>query len=178
MEFLKKNIILVGMTGVGKTTIGKILSKEIGRDFYDIDREIEKITNLKIKDFFKMYGEEEFRRLEKSTLFKFLNDKKKFVISPGAGIFSDDEIKKTLLRDSICVFLNAKISLLIARLKKNLANRPKLSEGVLEESLKNMYTDRIESYKKSHITINVNRISISVTVDKVTKALIKYGKTL
>ena len=53
MTLKNKNIIIVGMTGAGKTTIGKILSKEISRDFHDIDQEIEKVSNLKIKDFFK-----------------------------------------------------------------------------------------------------------------------------
>ena len=65
------------MTGVGKTTIGKNLSKEIKMNFCDIDFEIEKATNLKIKDFFKMYGENEFRRIEKITLLKFINSKRK-----------------------------------------------------------------------------------------------------
>ena len=67
MTFKNKNIILIGMTGVGKTSIGKILAKEIKRDFHDVDHEIEKITNLKIKDFFQIYGEKEFRRLEKKN---------------------------------------------------------------------------------------------------------------
>ena len=71
------------MTGVGKTTIGKTLSKEIKMNFCDIDFEIEKATNLKIKDFFKMYGEK-FRRIEKITLLKFINSKENYVISPGA----------------------------------------------------------------------------------------------
>ena len=74
MTLKNKNIIIVGMTGAGKTTIGKILSKEIFRIFFDIDQEIEKISNLKIKDFFRIYGEAEFRKLEKSILIKLIND--------------------------------------------------------------------------------------------------------
>ena len=117
MTLKNKNIIIVGMTGAGKTTIGKILSKEISRNFFDIDQEIEKISNLKIRDFFRIYGEPEFRKLEKSILIKLINEKKKFVISPGAGIFCNEELREILLKECICIFLNAKFSTLISRLK-------------------------------------------------------------
>ena len=60
MIFRKNNIVLVGMTGVGKTTIGKLLSKKLDFAFIDIDWEIEKATNHKISDFFEKYGENEF----------------------------------------------------------------------------------------------------------------------
>lgn len=174
MRLKNKNIVLIGMTGVGKTTIGKVLSKEIIRSFCDIDQEIEKITNLKIKDFFLIYGEKEFRKLEKEILLKFINKKKKFVISPGAGILSDSELRKNLFENSICVFLDANINSLISRLKKNLSNRPKLKEGKLADNLKHMYTERINDYKKSHITVNVDDISISEIVKIILKALKKY----
>ncbi len=174
MTLKTKNIILVGMTGVGKTTIGKVLSKEISRVFNDVDHEIEKITNLKIKDFFKIYGEKEFRRIEKKTILKFINKKEKFVISSGAGILCDNELRKTLLENCICIFLNANMNSLISRLKKNLSNRPKLKEGKLADNLKQMYTERINDYKKSHITVNVDGISISEIVKKIIKALKEY----
>ena len=174
MTFKNKNIILVGMTGVGKTTIGKLLSKEISRKFYDIDHEIEKIANLKIKDFFLIYGEKEFRKLEKQTLLKLIKKKDKFVISPGAGILGDLELRNTVLNDCICIFLNANIGSLITRLKKNLANRPKLKEGKLEDNLKQMYTKRIKDYQKSHITINVDNISVPEILKKI-KNGIKNG---
>ena len=118
MEDSKKSIILIGMTGVGKTTIGKVLAKEINKAFFDIDLEIEKITNLKIKDFFKMYGESEFRRIEKSTLLKFINKSETHVISPGAGIMMDDDNKKIILDNCIAIFLDANIRSLTTRLKK------------------------------------------------------------
>ena len=144
------------MTGAGKTTIGKILSKEISRNFFDIDQEIEKISNLKIKDFFRIYGEPEFRKLEKSILIKLINENNKLVISPGAGIFCNKELRDFLLKECICVFLNAELSTLISRLKKNLSNRPKLNKGKLEENLKQMYKERINLYNKSHFSINVS----------------------
>ncbi len=174
MTLRNKNIIIVGMTGAGKTTIGKILSKEISRNFYDIDQEVEKITNLKIKDFFKIYGEPEFRRLECAILKKLINKNKKFVISPGAGIFCNEDIRDILLNKCICVFLDAKLSTLISRLKKNLANRPKLNKGKLEDNLKQMYKERVSHYKKSHFSINVSDISILDIVKNIIKALKEY----
>ena len=176
MEQLERRIVLVGMTGVGKTTIGKILAKELKMNFLDIDHEIEKQTNLKIKDFFKIYGETEFRRIEKSTLLECFRTKDRMIIASGAGILSDEEIKNIILSKCICIFLNANLSTLISRLKKNLSNRPKLSEGKLEENLKQMYIERINDYKKSHVTIDVDNISIPEAVSRISKALIKYEK--
>jgi shikimate kinase len=176
MRQLKKSIVLVGMTGVGKTTIGKILAREMKINFFDIDQEIEKITNLKIKDFFKMYGEQEFRRIEKSTLLGLIKRNEKNIIAPGAGIFSDNEIREKLNNDCICVFLNIHLNILTLRLKKNLSNRPKLSKGKLEDNLKEMYIKRFKDYEKSHITIDVNEISIPDVVSRINKALINYEK--
>ena len=157
MTFKNKNIIIVGMTGAGKTTIGKILSKEISRNFFDIDQEIEKVSNLKIKDFFRIYGESEFRKLEKSILIKLINEKNKFVISPGAGIFCNEELREFLLKECICVFLNAK-----------------LSKGKLEDNLKQMYKERINHYNKSHFSINVSDTTILEVVKNIIETLKHY----
>ena len=174
MSLKNKNIIIVGMTGAGKTTIGKILSKEISRNFFDIDQEVEKVTNLKIKDFFRIYGEPEFRRLEKSILTKLITEKNKFVISPGAGIFCNEELREILLKECICVFLDAKLNTLVSRLKKNLSNRPKLNKGKLEDNLKQMYNERIHHYNKSHFSINVSNKPILEIVKNIIEALKKY----
>ena len=85
MNLRKKYIVILGMTGVGKTTIGKILSKILKFDFVDIDHEIEKASKLKVHDFFEKYGEIEFRKLEKK-FFLNLFRKKNTVVSTGAGI--------------------------------------------------------------------------------------------
>ncbi len=176
MKLKKKHIVLVGMTGVGKTTIGRFLSKEISYNFIDVDIEIERATNLKIKDFFKTYGENEFRKIEKSIFMTAFLKNKNTVFSPGAGIFSGKELQNVILNQSICIFLNARISFLVSRLKKNISNRPMLSEGKLEETLKQMYIKRVKYYAKSHITIDVEETSISDILSKILKALKNYEK--
>ena len=172
MKLFNKNIVLVGMTGVGKTTIAKKLSKEIGRNYLDIDLEIEKTTNLRIKDFFDMYGEEEFRKFEKTTILKSLQNNN-LIISTGAGIFTNKELKEHLIRECICIFLNAKINTLTSRLKKNFLNRPKLNQGKLEDNLKQMYIERIRDYKEAQITIEVDDTPIPNIISKIKQALSK-----
>ena len=80
----KKNIVLIGMTGVGKTTIGRILSKILRKGFIDIDFEIEKASGHKITDIFEKYGEDEFRILEGKVLSKI-----QFEIVIGINLFID-----------------------------------------------------------------------------------------
>ena len=101
----KKKIVLVGMTGVGKTTIGRVLSKILRRTFVDIDFEVEKASGQKIHHIFEKYGENEFRKVEKKTLHRFLNSEKNFVISTGAGILNDQETVNAIKNKSICIFL-------------------------------------------------------------------------
>ena len=105
MIFIKKNIVMVGMTGVGKTTIGKVLSKKLKKKFFDIDFEIENASGLKIADLFSEYGEKEFRKIEKKIIVKILNDYSEAIISTGAGIFNNKKInnlRKTIkIRDQI-----------------------------------------------------------------------------
>ena len=160
MKLKKNNIVLVGMTGVGKSYVGRLLSKEISYNFIDIDVEIEKATNLRIKDFFKIYGEQEFRKIEKSIFMTTFFKNKTSVISPGAGIFYYKEIRDTIFNKSRCIFLKARISHLISRLKKILQ----------------MYTERLKYYEKSHITIDVEETSISDILSKILKALKDYDR--
>ena len=72
------------------------------------------------------------------------------------------------------MFLNAKLSTLISRLKKNLSNRPKLNKGKLEENLKQMYKERINHYNKSHFSINVSDTTIFEIVKNIIETLKQY----
>ena len=86
---LKKNILIIGMTGVGKTTIGRLLSKKLKKKFFDSDHEIELASGLRVSDFFLKFGEGEFRKLEKKIITKLINNNYETVISSGAGFLTE-----------------------------------------------------------------------------------------
>ncbi len=176
MILKKNNIVLLGMTGVGKTTIGKILSQSTKFDFIDIDFEIEKAANMKISDFFARYGEKEFRKIEKKILIRNFLNKNNTVISTGAGILGDKEIIKFVKDESISIFLDINLNTLTKRLKKNFRNRPMLASVNLEKTLKQMYKDRIEKYNNADIKILVDGLSINQIVSKIIEKLNYYEK--
>ena len=172
----KKKIVLVGMTGVGKTTIGRVLSKILRRTFVDIDFEVEKASGQKIHHIFEKYGEDEFRKIEKKTLYKFLNTEKNFVISTGAGILGDQEIINIIKKNGVCIFLDIKINNLVERLNNNFKSRPLLKNGNLRENLENMIKKRIQNYEQAHIIIPVDGLSIPDIVRRVINNLKYYDK--
>ena len=97
---MKKNLVLVGMMGSGKSTIGKIIAKKTGQKFFDIDMLIEKELNLKITDIFKIKGEKFFRKIEeKMTLnkLKLTNN----IIALGGGAFLNDHVRIKILENDI-----------------------------------------------------------------------------
>ena len=172
----KKKIVLVGMTGVGKTTIGRVLSKILRRTFVDIDFEVEKASGQKIHHIFEKYGEDEFRKIEKKTLYRFLKTEKNFVISTGAGILCDQDTINIIKKNSVCVFLDIKINNLVERLNNNFKLRPLLKNGNLKENLENMVKKRIQSYEQAHIIIPVDGLSIPDIVRRVINNLKYHDK--
>ena len=132
-----KSLVLIGMMGSGKSTIGSLLSKKLNLEFVDIDKNIEKNEGMKIIQIFKNKGEKYFREVEKNLTIKIL-DKKNSVISLGGGAFINDEIRKKILNNHFSVWLNWPSSTIIGRIKKN-NKRPianKLSNNEIENLIK------------------------------------------
>ena len=90
-----KNIVLLGMMGAGKSTIGRLLSNKINLDFFDIDKIIEKEENSKITDIFKNNGEDYFRKIEEEVCLKILKLNKK-IIALGGGSFLNSKIREEI----------------------------------------------------------------------------------
>ena len=132
------NIILIGFMGSGKSTVGKILSEILDFNFIDIDSEIEKIENLKIKEIFRIYGEDFFRVKEKEILKKLINSKKN-VIATGGGIVVDKKNQQILKRLGIIFFL--KIS------KHTFTERVKYDNNRPLKSKQNLFKIRQKYYK-------------------------------
>ena len=133
----EKSLILIGMMGSGKSTIGSLISKKLNLEFFDVDRNIEKNEGMKITQIFKNKGEKHFREVEKNLTIKILN-KKNCVISLGGGAFLNDEIRKKILSEHISIWLNWLPSTIINRIKKN-NKRPivkKLNKNEIEKLIK------------------------------------------
>ena len=171
MNNSSKNIVLIGMAGVGKTTVGRVLSKKIQRKFLDVDQEFEDQTKIRITDFFSIYGEKEFRKIERRIINDVLTKNKKLVVSAGGGIFSNDEIRDSIIKKSITFFLDSSIETLTERLKKNFSNRPLLNKGNLRDNIEKLYQKRIKDYMMANHTILVDDLSVEDVVLNIIKRI-------
>ena len=131
--------------GSGKTTIGKILSKNLNKDFFDSDHVVEEKTGVKVPLIFEYEGEVGFRKREKDVLKKLVLHKNIILATGGGIILSKDNCK--LLEDNGCVvYLKSNCDDLIARMSGD-KSRPLLQEGDLKETLESLYQFRDPKYK-------------------------------
>ena len=123
---MKKNLVLLGMMAVGKTTLGKIVAKKQELKFIDIDASIEKKNFMTIKEIFKKKGEKFFRMEEEKETLKSLK-KNNCIIALGGGAFMNKTIRGNILKNAISIWLNVDIKTLNKRVKWN-QKRPLLKE--------------------------------------------------
>jgi len=162
---LKKNLILTGMMGVGKSTIGMSLSKMLNMKFIDIDKMIEKEESLTVESIFKKKGEKYFRIKEKEMCLQKLKDKNT-VIALGGGAFIEPAIREVVLKTSVSFWLDLSIKNLSKRFK-TLKKRPLIDENNLEESLNNIYQKRKGLYNLANFKIDCNETEKSLIIKKI-----------
>ena len=155
------------MMGVGKSTVGKKLSKKLQIKFVDIDRFIEKKENYSIQDIFKNKGEDYFRKIEKKITLEILK-KNNLVIALGGGSFMDNLIRKEINNSSISFWIDLKIESIIPRLK-NVKKRPLLNQDNLKESMNKIYLERKKIYNEANFRIRCNSMNVDEIVIKIIK---------
>lgn len=161
-----KSLVLVGMMGTGKSTIGKEVAKKLKIEFIDTDALIENETNQTIAEIFKKNGEKYFRDLEEKTFLKIKNDKEK-IISVGGGAFINESIRKKILKEYLSVWLNMDEDLIINRIKRNSKKRPMVDQNNIEKSVKNLKKTRDLIYKLANYEINCNLNSKNKIIEKI-----------
>jgi len=119
---VKKNLVLLGMMAVGKTTLGKIVAKKQELKFIDIDASIEKKNSMTIKEIFKKKGEKFFRMEEEKEVLKSLK-KNNCVITLGGGAFMNKTIRENILKNTISIWLDVDIKTLNKRVRWNRKDR-------------------------------------------------------
>jgi len=137
---MNNTLVLTGMMGSGKTSIGKELARNLGVKFLDIDVEIEKKTDMKIKDIFKIKGENYFRKIEEEVCTSLIDGEKK-VIALGGGAFLNNIVRKSVKKFSLSFWLDVPIEELTKRLKKN-KQRPLIFAQNIDETVKKIYFNR------------------------------------
>ena len=151
----KKNIVLIGMMGSGKSSIGKILSKKLNISFIDIDRKIEEVESLSISDIFKKNGENYFRKIEEKISLKYLKSENN-VISLGGGGFINSQIRKFCKKTCLSFWLNWKNETIIKRIYKS-KKRPMVT-NLTKDKINNLIKERSKIYELSNYKINCDKL--------------------
>ena len=163
---MKKNLVLIGMMGSGKSTISRLLSDITNQNVFDTDKLIEKETKLKINEIFKKKGEDFFRKIEEKIVLnslKFSNN----IIDIGGGAFLNDKIREKIKSNCISVWLKCSEETLIPRIK-NSKKRPK-AYLLKEEDLIKLINNRSKIYSKADYKINCDTLTKKEIINKILK---------
>ena len=173
---LNKPIVMVGLMGAGKTSVGRALSRQLGMPFIDTDKEIEAAAGCSVVDIFSLYGEAEFRRVEQRVISRILNSAPSVkVISTGEGAFITTEVRKELLKKAITIWLKADLDILVKRTNFR-DTRPQLLNADSRKILSQLINERYHIYASADITVETKDESLRKTLNKVVEALNSYIK--
>jgi len=162
----KKNLILVGMMGSGKSTLGSLISKKLNLKFIDIDNILENEAKMKISEIFKKKGEDFFRNLEEKITLKVLRLNNN-VISLGGGGFINEKIREEVLINNFSFWLNCDAKTLLKRIKKN-KKRP-VTSSLNDNEILELIEKRKKIYSKAQFKINCHNLKKTEIVEKILK---------
>ena len=164
-----RSVVLVGLMGVGKSTIGKRLSGRLGLPFADSDHEIESAAGLSIAEIFARYGEAEFRAGERRVIARLIEGRPK-VIATGGGAFIQDETRTLILEQATAVWLDADIDILVDRVSRR-EGRPLLKGRDPRTVLSDLAAVRNPLYALAPIHVKSVAAPHDVTVERIMEQL-------
>ncbi len=165
-------IALVGLMGVGKTTVGRRLAKRLELPFYDSDEEIEQASGRTVAGYFRDHGEEAFRAGEKRVVKRLLDGSPK-ILATGGGAFIPEETRKILNEHAITVWLKGDFETIMERVsRKN--TRPLLQVADPKAKMRELMDIRYPIYATAHVTVPIARGPHHRTVNKVIRAVEKH----
>jgi len=167
----EKNVYLIGFMGSGKSLVGRKLAERMGREFIDMDEEIEKIEGMKIKEIFTRKGEEYFR-MQEEKLLEELGRLKGRVISTGGGVVMRERNWK-ILKKGVTVYLEISEEEAIKRLK-DVKDRPILERGKREEIIKTLLPIRRPYYEKADIKVKAEGKKVEEIVEEILSKLANF----
>ena len=155
----KNHIVLVGLPGVGKTSVGKVLSKMLNSIHVDIDQEIQKDQEISISDLINQKGEDVFRALEEDKLKVILDSPSPLIVSSGGGVVLSDENRQLIKEKSFSIYITCSIDQIAKRL--DILSRPLLYDTNKRMKLEDILQDRESFYQEaSDIVIDITGLSV------------------
>lgn len=169
---IDRSIVLVGLMGAGKSTIGKRLAKRLGLDFVDSDEEIERVCDYKISEIFERFGEASFRDGERRVIARLIEGPPK-VIATGGGAFINDETRKLILDRCVAIWLQADVETLAERVARR-DHRPLLKDKEPLPILQELSIRRNPIYAEAHLHIRSEPAPHERAVEAIIRSLADY----
>jgi shikimate kinase len=169
----QRAIVLVGMMGSGKSSVGRRLATRLGLPFVDADTEIEMAAHMTIPEIFAQRGEAEFREGERRVISRVLTTRAPLVLATGGGAFMNAETRARVKELGISVWLKAEPDVLMRRVRKR-SNRPLLQTTDPEATLRRMLAEREPVYALADITIQSSDEPHELVVGETIAALGDY----
>ena len=167
---LDRTIVLVGMMGSGKTSVGRRLAKELGWPFQDADWAIEDAAGTSITNIFAEIGEPEFRRRERQVIARLMDERQQQVLALGGGSFVADETRALIKARALSIWLDSDIDILVRRTGRR-SDRPLLANGDPRMILSRLMEERRPIYAQADITIDSGSGSLGDVVERALDAL-------
>ena len=164
-----RSVVLVGMMGAGKTSVGKRLAAKLGLPFVDADAEIEAGAQLTISEIFERFGELYFRDGERKVIARLLNGGP-LVLATGGGAFMNATTRQNIAKYGVSIWLKPSFDILLARVRKK-SNRPLLKTADPEQTLRRLLEERTRTYALADLTIESLDGSHDTVVDAILRRL-------
>ncbi|MFZ4541413.1 MAG: shikimate kinase [Rickettsiales bacterium] len=173
-DWQARPLVLVGLMGAGKSTIGRRLAKQIGWRFVDSDEEIEAAAGCSIADIFTIHGESIFRDLEKRVIGRLLGEAP-MVLATGGGAWMQEGVRAIIKEKATSVWLRAELEVLTDRVSKR-NHRPLLETGDKREILERLMRERYPVYGLADVIVDSSVGPHELVVDRVVAALEQMGQ--
>jgi shikimate kinase len=168
---LDRPVVLIGMMGVGKSTVGRLLAAQLGVKFIDTDEEIEKAADLKISEIFERFGEDYFRDGERRVIARLIGEGSA-VIATGGGAFINEQTRALIKEACHSVWIDADLDVLVARVSRR-SHRPLLVGKDPRAVLSELAAKRGAIYAEADFHVRSDAAPHSNTVEQIMKALDK-----
>lgn len=170
---LRRTVVLVGMMGAGKSTIGRRLAHRLGAPFVDADHEIERAAGCSIPEIFKTYGEAAFRDGERRVIARLLDDPP-HVLAMGGGAFVDAETRAATREKATSIWLNTDLDTLYRRVARR-TNRPMLYVDDPRAQLQRLLEARTPTYSEADLIVTGGDASPDVAASEAEAQLVALG---